>query len=79
VANVAAILSHSVTVHGFRLASYSSHRSAALADLKRSLRSRAVSNDETVIEGIENAPEAFISLFRGANTGKMLMRVSADG
>ena len=30
---------------------------------------------ETVVEGIENAPEAFVGLLRGDNTGKMLVRV----
>ncbi|GAA4336550.1 hypothetical protein GCM10023144_31020 [Pigmentiphaga soli] len=77
-ANVAAIVNRNVTVQGFRLSNYPSHRPAALADLKRLLRSGAVTNDETVVEGIENAPGAFISLFRGANIGKMLVRVGAD-
>jgi NADPH-dependent curcumin reductase CurA len=30
---------------------------------------------ETVLEGIENIPTAFAGLFRGDNTGKMLVRV----
>jgi len=30
---------------------------------------------ETVIEGIENAPRAFVGLLRGENLGKMLVRV----
>lgn len=30
---------------------------------------------ETVYEGLENAPKAFIGLFRGENTGKALVRV----
>ena len=34
---------------------------------------------ETVHEGIESAPQAFISLFAGANLGKMLVRLVADG
>ena len=30
---------------------------------------------ETVVDGIENAPQAFIGLLRGENTGKMLVRL----
>lgn len=32
---------------------------------------------ETVVEGLENAPVAFASLFDGANTGKMIVRLTA--
>ncbi|MFJ8017051.1 NADP-dependent oxidoreductase [Streptomyces sp. NPDC096339] len=31
--------------------------------------------EQTVVEGIERAPEAFLGLLRGANTGKMLVRL----
>ena len=30
---------------------------------------------ETIVEGIEKAPRAFIGLFEGANFGKMLVKV----
>jgi NADPH-dependent curcumin reductase CurA len=33
---------------------------------------------ETVVDGLENAPEALILLLRGGNFGKMLVRVGAD-
>jgi NADPH-dependent curcumin reductase CurA len=33
---------------------------------------------ETMLEGIENVPTAFAGLFRGDNTGKMLVRVGPD-
>ncbi|MFF3067112.1 NADP-dependent oxidoreductase [Kitasatospora sp. NPDC057936] len=34
-------------------------------------------SDETVVDGFENAVEAFIDLLRGANTGKMVVRLGA--
>ena len=33
---------------------------------------------ETVVEGIERAPEAFIGLFKGENFGKMLVKIGPD-
>jgi NADPH-dependent curcumin reductase CurA len=34
-----------------------------------------VTSRETIREGIEAMPEAFLDLFRGANMGKMLVRL----
>jgi NADPH-dependent curcumin reductase CurA len=34
--------------------------------------------NETIIDGIENAPKAFIGLFKGENLGKMLVRLSPE-
>ena len=31
--------------------------------------------DETVVDGLENAPKAFIGLLRGENTGKMIVSI----
>lgn len=33
-------------------------------------------SQQTVVEGIENAPQALLGLFRGDNTGKMLVRLA---
>lgn len=33
---------------------------------------------ETVVEGLENAPDAFIGLFRGENTGKMVVKLDGS-
>ncbi|HMC92334.1 MAG TPA: NADP-dependent oxidoreductase, partial [Allosphingosinicella sp.] len=39
------------------------------------LASGQVKSRETVRDGIEAAPDAFLDLFRGGNTGKMLVRL----
>ena len=33
---------------------------------------------ETIVEGIDHAPRAFIGLFAGANLGKMLVKIGPD-
>lgn len=45
------------------------------ADMGALIASRAVTMRETVYEGIEAAPDAFLGLFAGANMGKMLVRI----
>ncbi|MFG2000682.1 NADP-dependent oxidoreductase [Spirillospora sp. NPDC048911] len=39
------------------------------------LREGRLRSEETVVDGIENAVDAFLGLLRGANTGKMLVRL----
>jgi NADPH-dependent curcumin reductase CurA len=39
------------------------------------MASGAVKSHETVVDGLENMPDAFLGLFTGANTGKMLVRL----
>lgn len=45
------------------------------ADMGGLIASGAVSMRETVHDGIESAPDAFLGLFSGANMGKMLVRL----
>ena len=45
------------------------------ADMGAMIASGAVAARETVMEGIETVPAAFLGLFSGANTGKMLVRL----
>ena len=35
--------------------------------------------EETVFEGLERAPDAFLGVLRGANVGKMLVRLARVG
>jgi len=40
------------------------------------LRAEDQGYDETIVDGIDNAPKAFIRMLRGENVGKQLVRVS---
>ena len=39
------------------------------------MASGQVKSRDTVVEGLERTPDAFLGLFEGANTGKMLVRL----
>ena len=46
-----------------------------IAEVAPALRDGSVVCDETIVEGLENAPGAFIGLLRGDNLGKMVVRI----
>ncbi len=60
---------------GFLVTDYLPRFPEAERRLSRWLADGALRYEETITEGIENAPKAFIGLFRGANRGKALVRV----
>lgn len=47
----------------------------ALKQLGAWLQEEKISYDETVVEGFDKLPEAFIGLFEGKNTGKMVVKI----
>jgi hypothetical protein len=64
-----------VTMRGFLYGDYVSRLDEFYRDMGAWLASGAVKSHETVAEGLDNMPDAFLGLFAGANTGKMLVRV----
>lgn len=71
--NLASAIGKQLTLRGFLVGGYRhlgpefrTHMAGWLADNK-------ITWDETIVEGLDNAPQAFIDLMRGANTGKMVV------
>lgn len=57
----------------------SEHRTPEfLRDMSGWLREGKVKYREHVVEGLENAPKAFLGLFTGENFGKLIVKVSED-
>jgi NADPH-dependent curcumin reductase CurA len=40
------------------------------------MKAGKIKYQETVVNGIEKAPDAFLALFSGGNTGKMLVKLA---
>ena len=64
------------TIKGFLVFDYYDRFPEAMKDLTDWVVSGKIKYRENVIEGLENAPKAFIGLFHGENTGKQLVHVS---
>jgi NADPH-dependent curcumin reductase CurA len=64
-----------LTMRGFIAFDHSGLEPRFQAEMAGLIASGQVRWTETVVDGLENAPEAFIGLFSGANTGKMLVRL----
>jgi NADPH-dependent curcumin reductase CurA len=65
-----------VTMKGFVVYEFNHMRDQFLADMRKWMREGRMKYQETIMEGIENAPAALIGLLQGENTGKMLVRLA---
>ena len=62
-------------MQGFLVRDHTQDYPKAINELAGWLQSGKLKYDETIVEGFENTPQAFIDLFDGKNTGKMLVKV----
>jgi len=63
-------------VQGFLVLDYAARYKEGAAQLAEWLRSGKLRYRETIVQGLENAPRAFIGLLHGENIGKQLVQVS---
>ena len=74
--NLALAIGKRLTLRGFVIAKYAEQvRPEFQERMGQWLSEGRIQWDETVREGLDNAPQAFIDLLEGANTGKMLVRL----
>ncbi|SDZ08139.1 hypothetical protein SAMN05444365_105225 [Micromonospora pattaloongensis] len=73
--NLALAIGKRLTLRGFIVGDHNHLRDAFVAEVGGWLRAGQLRYDETVVDGLRNAPEAFLGLLRGENLGKMLVRL----
>ncbi|WBC17035.1 NADP-dependent oxidoreductase [Micromonospora sp. WMMA1998] len=73
--NLALVIGKRLTLRGFLVGDHGHLREQFVQEMAGWLREGRLSYDETVVDGIEQAPEAFLGLLRGENLGKMLVRL----
>ncbi len=73
--NLAVAIGKQLTLRGFLVGGQRQHAAEFAGQMAAWLADGTVRYDETVVDGLENAPQAFMDLLDGANTGKMLVRL----
>lgn len=71
-----AVLRKSLTVRGFIQREFVDQRPDFLTEASAWIADGRLKFREDIIDGLENAPEAFIGLLQGKNFGKLIIRVS---
>ncbi|MUH37561.1 NADP-dependent oxidoreductase [Zobellia amurskyensis] len=69
------LVKNSALMQGFIVSNYSEKFPEAMKHLSTWLAEGKLTYSETVVEGFENIPQAFIDLFDGKNKGKMVVKI----
>jgi NADPH-dependent curcumin reductase CurA len=77
--NLFELLARRITVRGMLVTDHLDRLPAFYEEVGGWLRDGQVSYRETIVDGIENMPDAFLGLFRGNNVGKMIVRLEGPG
>jgi hypothetical protein len=69
------IIAARIRLKGFIVFDFFPRMAEFYAEMAPWVANGTVKSRETVVEGLENMPDAFLGLFKGANTGKMLVKL----
>ena len=67
-----------VTMKGFVVYEFFDMRDQFLTDMRQWIAEGKMKYQETIMQGVENAPNAMIGLLQGENSGKMLVQIGPE-
>jgi len=74
--NLVQIIAKRITIRGLLVLDHWGLQQQFVSEVAPLVASGELKYSETFVDGIRNAPEAFLGLLSGANTGKMLVRIA---
>jgi NADPH-dependent curcumin reductase CurA len=74
--NLGLAVSKRLSLRGFIVFDHNDRLPAFEAEMSHWLRTGQIRADETIVDGLDKAPEALLGLLRGENTGKMVVRLA---
>ena len=76
--NLGVITGNRITMRGFIVSDFAHLSDKRDADFRKWIKEGRLKWKETILDGLDKAPEALIGLFTGANFGKMIVKIGAD-
>ncbi len=76
--NLGLLVRKQAKVQGFLVGQFANRHEEARLRIAQWIKEGKIKYKEDVVEGLENAPRAFIGLMRGENFGKLLIKVSEE-
>jgi len=73
--NLFRIVTKRLSIRGFIILDHGDRFQAMISEVGPWLASGKLVAEETVVDGLDNAPAAFLGMLRGENTGKMVVRL----
>ena len=74
--NLRPLLVHRAMIKGFIVSDHNDRAPAFLQEMTALVRDGRIKHREDIVDGLDNAPEAFLGLLEGRNFGKLVVRVS---
>ena len=72
------IISKKLTMKGFIVMDHFDKLEPFITDMGKWIAEGKIKWKETIVDGIEKAPQAFIGLFKGENSGKMIVKIGPE-
>jgi NADPH-dependent curcumin reductase CurA len=73
--NLFNMITKRLTMKGFIVSDWLDRQAAFEKEVGGYFRAGKLKNKETIMEGIDNAVDAFLGLFQGKNVGKMVIKL----
>ena len=74
--NLSAAIGKRIRLQGFIVTDFMARNAEFYRDMGQWISEGRIHWEETIVEGLENAPKAFISLFTGEKLGKVIVKIS---
>lgn len=69
------LIKNSVLMQGFTIGNYANQFEEGMKQLSTWLANEKLAYSETIVDGFDQIPQAFLNLFEGKNKGKMIVKV----